>query len=70
HDASIVAVYRQIEHLPALLASNKNIKKRLAQEFASGDKDGVLTGQGNTAKTVKERIDLLESIIREGAGLI
>lgn len=70
YDASMVAVYRQIDHIPELLAHNKNIKKRLAREFASGDKDGVLTGQGNTAKTVKERISLLEKIIKEGAGLI
>ncbi|NPT27035.1 DUF262 domain-containing protein [Pseudomonas aeruginosa] len=70
YDASMVAICRQMEHLPKLMEQSGNIKKRLDQEFASGDKDGILTGQGNTAKTVKQRIELLEKIIREGAGLI
>lgn len=70
YDASLVAVYRQLDDLPELLEQKKKIKQRLAQEFKSGDKDGVLTGQGNTAKAVKERISLLETILREGAGLI
>jgi len=69
YDASLVAVYRQLDELPKLLEQSKKIKKRLVEEFTSGDRDGVLTGQGNTAKAVKERIALLEKILLEGAGL-
>jgi hypothetical protein len=41
----------------------------LSQEFDNAESAPILTGQGNTAQAVRERIDLLEKIMADGAGL-
>jgi hypothetical protein len=69
YDASLVALHRQWTHADTLKNHSRQIKARLQHEFTQADSAPVLTGQGNTAQAVKDRISLLETILREGAGL-
>ncbi len=69
YDATLVALHRLWRHRNALEAASQDIKKRLLQEYADEDTLSVLTGQGNTAKAVRERISLLERVLLEGSGL-
>jgi hypothetical protein len=69
YDATLVALQRQSKYSDEFLGHSKGIKARLAAEFANPESGPILTGQGNTAQAVKDRIDLLEQVLLQGAGL-
>lgn len=69
YDATLVALDRLWEHRDTLVAAREAIRDRLATEFENEESAPILTGQGNTAQAVRERITLLERVMREGAGL-
>ena len=69
YDASLVAIHRQWPHVPKFQNSRNSIKKRLEVEFQNAESGPVLTGQGNTAQAVRDRISLIERILRQGADL-
>jgi hypothetical protein len=69
YDASLVALHRQWAHADDFKGAADAIKVRLNEEFANEHSGPVLTGQGNTAQAVKDRISLLETIMLEGAGV-
>jgi hypothetical protein len=69
YDASLVALHRRWEHADAFSSAADPIKARLKQEFSIEESGPILTGQGNTAQAVKDRIELLERILLEGAGI-
>ena len=63
YDATLVALNRQWSRKEELKADRSNIKSRLSQEFGHEKSGPILTGQGNTAQTVRERISLLEKVL-------
>jgi hypothetical protein len=69
YDATLVALHRKWRHQAALEGASGAIRKRLRDEYKNPDSAPILTGQGNTAQAVKDRISLLERILIEGAGL-
>lgn len=69
YDASLVALNNQWEHAEEFKSSSDAIKGRLKKEFSSEESGAILTGQGNTAQAVKDRIRLLETVLLEGAGI-
>jgi hypothetical protein len=69
YDATLVALHRQWRHQEALEAASAAIRRRLQDEYKNPDSAPVLTGQGNTAQAVKDRISLLETILAKGADL-
>ncbi len=69
YDATLVALHRNWRHLEALEAASAAIRRRLQDEYRNVESAPILTGQGNTAQAVKDRISLLERILTEGAGL-
>jgi hypothetical protein len=69
YDATLVAIQRQSKNSSIFSAKASSIKERLAKEFKNTDSGPILTGQGNTAQAVKDRIELLEKILLQGSGL-
>ena len=69
YDATLVAIQRQSKNSSIFAAKASSIKERLAKEFKNTDSGPILTGQGNTAQAVKDRIELLEKILLQGSGL-
>jgi hypothetical protein len=69
YDATLVALHRQWRHQETLEAASAAIRRRLQDEYKNPESAPVLTGQGNTAQAVKDRISLLETILTKGAGL-
>jgi hypothetical protein len=66
YDATLVALGRLWQYRDQLIVRRDSIKARLNAEFANEESAPVLTGQGNTAQAVRERIDLLATILHEG----
>jgi len=67
YDASMVAIH-QLWHLrDEIAADSANVRKRMARATANPVSAATLTGQGNTANAVKERIDLMRSIFHQEA---
>jgi Protein of unknown function DUF262 len=67
YDATLVALHRQWQHQEQLEAASAGISTRLQAEYQNTESASVLTGQGNTAQAVKDRISLLERVLIEGA---
>jgi hypothetical protein len=69
YDATLVALNRLFEHRAAFVANRDAIKQHLRALFDQGDTAHILTGQGNTAQAVRDRISLIERVLKEGAGI-
>lgn len=69
YDATLVALHRLWAHRADFEAKRAEIKQRMLDEYATGASAQILTGQGNTAQAVKDRITLIEKILKEGAGI-
>jgi hypothetical protein len=69
YDATLVAVDRLWPKREKLLVAKDAIQQRLRNEFGNEESAPVLTGQGNTAQAVRERINLMQRILSEGASL-
>lgn len=69
YDATLVALHRLWSHHLEFKLKINEIKQRLQFEFNQGTSVHILTGQGNTAQAVKDRIALIEKILMDGAGL-
>jgi Protein of unknown function DUF262 len=69
YDSTLVALHRQWRHRERLEATSAAIGRRLQAEYENSESASVLTGQGNTAQAVKDRISLLEKVLVEGAGV-
>jgi hypothetical protein len=69
YDSTLVALQRQWQHKERFEAASAAIGRRLQAEYRNSESASVLTGQGNTAQAVKDRISLLEKIFKEGTGL-
>lgn len=64
YDASMVALDRQWSERDKIAADKEAVKARLTTTLADPDKLALLTGQANTAQAVRDRIDLMESILK------
>lgn len=64
YDAAMVAINDLWEFRDEIIADAENVKVRMIATAANAENLAVLTGQGNTAAAVKERIQLLRSIFR------
>jgi hypothetical protein len=69
YDATLVALDRLWPSRAELAAARLAIRERLENEFQNEESGPVITGQGNTAQAVRDRISLMQRIISEGAGL-
>ncbi|HQS81466.1 MAG TPA: DUF262 domain-containing protein [Thiobacillus sp.] len=69
YDATLVALHRLWVYRSEFEAKHSEIKQRMLNEYDQGSSAQILTGQGNTAQAVKDRISLLEKILKEGAGI-
>lgn len=65
YDASMVALNRLYVNKAALVSRKETIKDRLAEILMQPARVHILTGQGNTAQAVRERISLIEKIMTE-----
>ncbi|WP_296575778.1 DUF262 domain-containing protein [Phreatobacter sp.] len=63
YDASMVAIDQLWDRRDLILADSANVRLRMHQSVSDPQLLAVLTGQGNTAQAVKDRISLLRSIL-------
>jgi hypothetical protein len=64
YDAAMVAINDLWAERGAILDDAPGVKRRLAEGVGSEEGLTILTGQGNTASAVKERIKLMRTILR------
>jgi hypothetical protein len=69
YDATLVALNKLWSRRAQLIENANGAKARLQVELVKPESAAILTGQLNTAQAVRDRIDLLERVLREGAGL-
>lgn len=69
YDSAMVAIDRNWDQHENLLNSSDAIKGELAKALIDEDSLSDLTGKTSTAQAVKDRIDLMERILKSGAGL-
>ena len=63
YDASMVAIDSLWAEEQRLRSAKNEIQESLEQSFADSEKLEILTGRGNTADAVRERIELMKGII-------
>jgi Protein of unknown function DUF262 len=64
YDAIMVAIDRLWDHREAILMCAETVREKVELLLNDPNQALVLTGQGNTAKSVLERIDLIETNLR------
>jgi hypothetical protein len=64
YDASMVAIDQLWNVHAEIGADAEAVRARMAATLAHPDQLPILTGQGNTANAVKERISLMKTIFR------
>ena len=64
YDASMVAVDQLWQHRAKIMDDGAAVRQRMADTAANPDLLPILTGQGNTAAAVKQRIAPLRDILR------
>ena len=69
YDATLVALHKNWGQRGKYLTASKKIARKLEEELRSGISAPILTGQGNTAKAVKERIEVIERVLNDGASI-
>ena len=69
YDAQMIAVDRLWSHRSRILAAKRSVEKAITRLLSKPESFEVMIGRPNTATAVKERLDLLESILRKAAGL-
>lgn len=64
YDACMVAASRLVESLNEITADKNNVQQRLAEAVQSDVQYEVIVGRGNTAEAVRDRINLLQNILK------
>jgi hypothetical protein len=64
YDSSMVAIDKLWVHRDEIERDAANVRRRVEQATADPALLPILTGQGNTANAIKERIDLFRSLLR------
>ncbi|QFZ87161.1 DUF262 domain-containing protein [Variovorax paradoxus] len=65
YDAVIIACDRVYTSRQRLLRNKAKLKRSVHATFGNEENYGLLVGRGNTAKTIQERLNLVESIFRD-----
>lgn len=63
YDASMVAANELWTHRDAILADAVSVRTRMKATLENDEKLTILTGSGNTANSVRERIALMKTIL-------
>lgn len=63
YDAAMVAADRLLDRWDDIISDRDNVLKRMSSANADEDKYEILVGRGNTAESVRERIDLMQKIL-------
>lgn len=66
YDSSMVAINNLWNRRGEVTADAVEVRRRLSDALGSSEQLSILTGQGNTAKAVKERIALMTNIFIKG----
>ncbi len=66
YDASMVALDRLWEQATAIEADKQGVQDRLQEALSDDEKLALLTGQANTAQSVRDRIALMTTIFSPG----
>lgn len=66
YDSSMVAINNLWNRRGEVTADAVEVRRRLSDALGSSEQQSILTGQGNTAKAVKERIALMTNIFIKG----
>lgn len=69
YEATMVALHRLWEHRELFKNRCEGIRERLEKELTRELNSPLLTGYGNTAQAVRNRIKLMEGILKESTGL-
>jgi hypothetical protein len=69
YDAVMVAVDRLYEQKKRVIAKKGAVQSAIAKLFDDEDAYGIIVGRPNTAKAIRDRIDLIESTVKSAAGL-
>lgn len=64
YDSSMVAINRAWQHRTEIMGDALGVRQRMASTMGNPELLPILTGQGNTALAVKQRISLLSGILR------
>lgn len=64
YDACMVAAGRLIDSLGEIAFDKENVQERLAQAVQDENQYEIIVGRGNTADAVRERINLLQVILK------
>lgn len=64
YDASMVAANELWQHKDVILADAAGVRSRMKATLEDADQVTVLTGSGNTANSVRDRIALMKKILR------
>jgi hypothetical protein len=65
----MIAIDRNWEHNERFVERSNDIKAELEEKLSDDDTLNDLTGKTSTAQAVKRRIELMDSILKAGAGL-
>ncbi|MGV2865066.1 DUF262 domain-containing protein [Achromobacter sp. AGC39] len=66
YDSSMVAINNLWNRRSEITADAVEVRRRLSDALGASEQQAILTGQGNTAKAVKERIALMTNIFIKG----
>lgn len=66
YDSSMVAINNLWNRRGEVIADAVEVRRRLSEALEASEQLSILTGQGNTAKAVKERIALMTNIFIKG----
>lgn len=69
YDAVMVAVDRLWPSKDKLIANAEIIRSETVSLLSNEETSTILTGQGNTANTIKQRIDLISSMMIAVSGI-
>jgi hypothetical protein len=69
YDSAMIAIDRNWEHNERFVERSNDIKAELEEKLSDDDTLNDLTGKTSTAQAVKRRIELMDSILKAGAGL-
>jgi hypothetical protein len=64
YDACMVAACRLTDSLDEIIADKENVQERLADAVQDAEQYEIIVGRGNTAEAVRDRINLLQNILK------
>lgn len=69
YDATMVALDRLYANRKKVIAKKAAVARAVRKLFGDEDAYAIIVGRPNTAKAIRNRIDLLEKTVKDAAGL-